>query len=299
MVQDADKKGYRYEVEVSMPERGGDIAALKIKMAQAGIFPKDKLELFFNTLKAKGSVIVKKDATEAQATQISRKFQSIGFRSIASPVLSLMKVEEYQKSFICPACDAEVELTEDRQCPACEVYIDNISKEFLLKKKIMKEERERAQGIQHSQEQKVLQEDDAALEARLREEIREEIREEMERTYKVRMRARGANITPKRKVAYGAFATLSAALLFGAGWFIASRIGSQQQTIVNAPQGSELQIAIQPNMKIDKITVQDGEAVFDKDVLPQDASYAADAPAGADFGNSWGGGGLLLSRLRL
>lgn len=293
--QDVDKQAYKYEVEVSMPERGGDIAALKIKLAQAKIFPADKLALFFSTLKSKGSVIVKNDATEAQAAGIARRFTSIGFRAIAAPVLTLQKADHYQRAYTCPACDAEVTLTEDRQCPACEVYVDNLSKEFLLKKKIMKEEQARAKGIQHSQAQKVLQEDEAALEERLR----TEIRQEMEQKYKIRMRSYGANISPKRKIAYGAFATLGAALLFGSGWFFAPKTDNIQAATANTNKnGGELKIAIKPNMRIDKITVSDGEAVFDEEVLPQDASYAPDMQAQADVGDFSGGGGLLLSKRR-
>lgn len=271
MTQDEAEKEYRYEVEVSMPAHA-DVDALKIKVTQAKIFPENKIDIFFKTLHDKKSLVVKKDITKAQADKVAKKFESLGFRAISSPILSLIEVEKAKKAYVCPACDEQVELTEDRQCPACEVYVDNLSEEFLLKKKIMKEEQERAKGIQHLQQKNEAKEDAAALEKRLRAEIREELKRKYDTTESA-TRGSGIVLSPKKKITYGVAAALGAVLLFGAGWFFAPQTESTPPKLANAPvKGAEDMLAAEPTGLMDGISVENGAAVFDGELLAQNTA---------------------------
>jgi uncharacterized Zn finger protein (UPF0148 family) len=92
--------------------------------------------------------------------------------------LQEMVTGAYDGRYVCPACGERVLLPENRQCPSCQVFVDKVDEAWLLKRKIMQQERAKlefqAQRDASEAEKKTKQ----SLEAALREKIREELEAE-------------------------------------------------------------------------------------------------------------------------
>ncbi len=171
---------FDYDVIVSMP-LGIDRDILQNKAVEGlGVSP-DAVAKLMKSLVEHRVVKVKSSIPRQQAEEVAAKFSGVGFRVEINHSLNLQKVQHKENSdrIECPSCDKRVELTPDRQCPECGVFVDKLSEEFLLRKQIMAKERARMEALKKFQDGDIAQKQRNELEKKLREEIKAELEKEL------------------------------------------------------------------------------------------------------------------------
>ena len=169
-----------FDVIVSIPA-GGDIDALVASAQQFLKLGEPQANVLRYKLAETKAVMVKSAVPQERAEELKSSFTEIGFKVLLKRHLSIAGVEERPADTRthCPACEAYVELGPERQCPKCGVFVDKITPEMLLRKKIMAQERMKmaSSAKRSAEEQRKL--DQEALERRIREEVQEELEREM------------------------------------------------------------------------------------------------------------------------
>ena len=92
--------------------------------------------------------------------------------------LQTMKAVEADGSSVCPACQKRIMLPANRQCPSCGVFVDKVTKEFLLRKKILEQERGKMALLASKQAADRELENTRSMEDAIRRQIRDELEEE-------------------------------------------------------------------------------------------------------------------------
>lgn len=139
-----------------------------------------------STHRVKIGAAVSRERVEKAKTQLS----GLGLDVIAVPVLSLAPVEEAapaEKPYTCPACQSEVVLPANRQCPKCGVFVDKIPEQTSLRNKLLEEERNKLQ-LQVERERKNLEKKNKKL---MEDALREEIRKELEAEFGIQKPKQG------------------------------------------------------------------------------------------------------------
>jgi tetratricopeptide (TPR) repeat protein len=83
---------------------------------------------------------------------------------------------------VCPACDKRVVLPENRQCPACGIFVDKVTDEFLLRRKLLEQERGK---IEFAQAKSAKDSDKRAREL-MEASVRAKVRAELEKEYGIK-----------------------------------------------------------------------------------------------------------------
>ena len=141
-----------------------------------------KVQSIISRLQSSPAVQIGEQVAKSSADRAAADFRHVGFIVEMRSVLSLQAMtanQAWDGAYECPSCDSRVVLTELRQCPKCNVYVDKLSEEFLLRKKIAKEERRRAQSMMDKETESRTRKEKATSEALLRAKIREEIEDEL------------------------------------------------------------------------------------------------------------------------
>ncbi|MBK8073889.1 MAG: hypothetical protein IPK34_18505 [Ramlibacter sp.] len=215
----ADQEGLKesevplFDVTVRVPT-GGNLEAIRHKAINDVGMAEERIDALLKALqngpKAKIGTAVPKD----KADKAKVDFGKAGLIVELSPVLSLqtMKAVEADGSSVCPACQKRIMLPANRQCPSCGVFVDKVNDEFLLKRKIMEQERARAEAK--------LAKDGKDSEKRNREHmeaaLRDKIRAEMEAEYGLKEEGAGIFAGKAGLVRAGAgVALLVGAILIG------------------------------------------------------------------------------------
>lgn len=148
----------------------------KMALGPAGIRP-DRVESLIKALRSVPQAKIGAAVPRSRADAAKEQFSKAGLQVEITPVLSLSVKTEgaFDGLFPCPACKQRVTLPENRQCPNCGVFVDKMTDEALLRKKIMEQERAKldyqaSRGAQDAE--KMTREQ---LEAQLRAEVRAEL----------------------------------------------------------------------------------------------------------------------------
>lgn len=140
-----------------------------------------KVEALARALQSGPSARIGSAVPKSRAEKARDDFAKAGLKVTLSPVLSISKmtVAETDGKTVCPACNARVMLPENRQCPACNVFVDKVDEQFLLRKKLMEQERRRAEMALDREKKVSDKANKEAMERELREQIRKEVEAEM------------------------------------------------------------------------------------------------------------------------
>lgn len=168
-----------FNVFASMPS-GVDVDDLRHRAINELGLTEAKVVPLLDALRRTPSIKIGSNVTKQKAEQATADFSKIGLKIELRPVLALDTISKFDDGkFTCPACDDRVVLPENRQCPSCGVFVDKVSAEFLMRKKILAKERAiagaRADIEAKDAEKKNLED----MERRIRAEIRAEIEKEM------------------------------------------------------------------------------------------------------------------------
>lgn len=205
-----------FDIIVRVPP-GASLDTLDSSARRAGIAP-DRVDLLLATLRRVPTAKVGAGIPRSRALTAQAQFQAAGLDVTLTPVLTLQAKTAHVGDGMetCPACETRVLLGKERQCPACGVYVDKVTEEFLLQRKILQQERLRQSLLKEREARDAEQRIRDALEASLR----EKIRAELEAEYRGRPGARNG----PRGVVLGAAALGLASLAFAGGHLATGRV---------------------------------------------------------------------------
>ena len=166
----------KFNVVVSMPsgltlERMEPVGLEELRMD-----PK-KVAGLVNAFRNGPQVMVGKEVTRERVEAVKEDLTRMGLEVTVTPVLAIQEHHE-ETHYKCPACAKTVDLPESRQCPACGVFVDKVTKEFLLRKKIMEQERGKMAMLASKQAADRDLENTRSMEDAIRRQIRDELEEE-------------------------------------------------------------------------------------------------------------------------
>ncbi len=140
-----------------------------------------KVEALARALQSGPSARIGSAVPKSRAEKARDDFTKAGLKVTLSPVLSISKMTaaESDGKSVCPACDARVILPDNRQCPSCNVFVDKVDEQFLLRKKLLEQERRRAEMSLDKEKRESDKKKKESAEREMRELIRKEIEAEM------------------------------------------------------------------------------------------------------------------------
>ena len=168
-----------FDVSVRMG-KGRRIEEVERLAHEAAGMPAANIKALVGALRGGSSVKVGSKVTRERADQAGASFVKAGLEVDITPVLSISAIEQAvdDGKTLCPACSVRVLLPENRQCPSCGVFVDKITDEMLLKKKLMEQERRKLEFMASSDLKESERKARAAMELALREQIRKELEKE-------------------------------------------------------------------------------------------------------------------------
>ena len=171
----ADDAAPRFDVRARLTGRVPAEVVLKSLVTQVRM-PADKAEALVQALRASPSATIGRGVSRERADK-ARALAVDGLEIDVSPVLSLAPKSAVvaDEQVECPACGHRGVLSPERQCTACGVYVDKVSPEAAMRRRLLEQERAKLAWQEAHQAQQAEHESLAAMEARLREEIRAEL----------------------------------------------------------------------------------------------------------------------------
>ena len=171
----ADDAAPRFDVRARLTGRVPAEVVLKSLVTQVRM-PADKAEALVQALRASPSATIGRGVSRERADK-ARALAVDGLEIDVSPVLSLAPKSAVvaDEQVECPACGHRGVLSPERQCTACGVYVDKVSPEAAMRRRLLEQERAKLAWQEARQAQQAEHESLAAMEARLREEIRAEL----------------------------------------------------------------------------------------------------------------------------
>jgi hypothetical protein len=167
-----------FDVVVSVPS-GTRLEDVERLAGDAGIAP-ERVAALISALRSVPKAKIGAAVSRERADKAKQQFSKAGLEVHVTPVLSLgaMVTGSFDGKHHCPACNTRVVLPENRQCPNCGVYVDKITEEELLRRKIMEQERNKLefQATRDAKENEKRIRD--ALEAAVRAQVRAELEAE-------------------------------------------------------------------------------------------------------------------------
>ncbi|MEY4980239.1 MAG: hypothetical protein RLZZ352_2509 [Pseudomonadota bacterium] len=152
--------------------------------------PTQQIDQLLAALRSTHRVKIGTAVSRERVEKAKKQLSGLGLDVIAVPVLSLAPVEEAapaEKPYTCPACQSEVILPANRQCPKCGVFVDKIPEQTNLRNKLLEEERKKLE-LQVERERKNLEKKNQKL---MEDALREEIRKELEAEFGIQKPKQG------------------------------------------------------------------------------------------------------------
>ena len=169
-----------FDVFVRAPEDTSLQNIERLVQAVPGQSPAN-MERLIKALRNGPQVKIGGGVSQERADRARAQFSKAGLVVVISPVLVLqsMMTGAFDGLFVCPACNGRVLLPTNRQCPDCGVFVDKVTEEFLLKRKIMEQERAKLTYQADRDTKESLKLSRQAMEAAIRAQVRKELEAEM------------------------------------------------------------------------------------------------------------------------
>lgn len=168
-----------FDVVVKIPP-GARLEDIQRLAAAVPELPPERVERLIKALRNSPNAKVGAAVTTERAQQEKANFTKAGLIVEVTPLLSVAAVTRgsYDGLDSCPACGKRIVITPTRQCPECNVYVDKITDEYLLKKKIMDQERGALEFQQARSAKNAEKSARDSVEAAMRAKIRAELEKE-------------------------------------------------------------------------------------------------------------------------
>ena len=269
-VPDADNP--LFDVIVRLPPNVSLEEVERRAIQDAGIRP-DRVESLIKVLRSVPQAKIGAGVSRERADKAREQFSRAGLDVEVTSILSLqtMVTGSFDGRTVCPACNNRVTLPENRQCPSCGVFVDKISDEALLKRRMMEQEKARL-DFQAAKDAKLTEKSvREALEA----DLRAKVRKELEAQYGIGRGGSSRSMSLAKGV--GILALLGVAFIGGR----AMSTGSfSMESIMGGSKSAKGSSPAEVDKMLDTVGPKGGAA----------PSAAAGGPGGAAGGGSAGGG---------
>ncbi len=174
---EAEEALFDVVVRISSTTRLSDV---EHKAAEAGIAP-EKIEPLIKALRSVPQIKIGSAVNRERADKAKEQFTKAGLIVEITPLLALstMTAGSMDGTSICPACTTRVMLPESRQCPHCGVYVDKVTDDVQLRRKLMDKER----AVLEAQADLGAKKTEAANKEAIEKALRHSIRKELEKKY--------------------------------------------------------------------------------------------------------------------
>ncbi len=169
-----------FDVVISMPPGAKLETIQKLAETEAGL-PPDRVERLIKVLRSTPNAKVGAAVTMERAEEERARFTKAGLLVEVTPLLTVQTLQAGSFDGLegCPACGKRAVMPKNRQCPSCGVFIDKLTDEYLLKKKIMQQEL----GAIEFQKSKSAKDTDKNSRESVEASIRAQVRAELEKKY--------------------------------------------------------------------------------------------------------------------
>lgn len=167
-----------FDVTVTIPSNT-KLEDIERRLDVAGV-PPDRAAALIKALRSVPTVKIGAGVTRERADRAKAQFSQAGLRVEVESVLSINPVlDSASGRYHCPCCEKRVVLPENRQCPSCGVFVDKVTDDVLLKRKLMQKER----SMLESQADRNLRDAERRTRESLEAALREQVRKELEKEY--------------------------------------------------------------------------------------------------------------------
>ena len=165
-----------FDVVISMPPGAKLETIQKLAETEAGL-PPDRVERLIQVLRSTPNAKVGAAVTMERAEEERARFTKAGLLVEVTPLLTVqtLSVGSFDGLEGCPACGKRSVMPKNRQCPSCGVFIDKLTDEYLLKKKIMQQELGAIEFKKSQSDKNSSKDIRASTEAAIRAQVREEL----------------------------------------------------------------------------------------------------------------------------
>lgn len=128
-----------FDVVIKVPQ-GARLSDIEQLARDVAGMPSDRVANMIKALRSIPEAKVGAGVTREKADRAEEQFTKAGLNVEITPVLGIAE-GPLDSTLVCPGCRERVDLPASRQCPKCGVYVDKMTDEYLLRKKIMDKER--------------------------------------------------------------------------------------------------------------------------------------------------------------
>jgi uncharacterized Zn finger protein (UPF0148 family) len=159
-----------------------------------------------------------------RADKAKEQFSKAGLLIEVAPLLTIQTkmVGAFDGRYFCPACQNPVELPDNRQCPSCGIFVDKVDEDFLLKRRLKEQERNKIEAQMTRDTKNTDKRNRELREAS----IREQIRKELEAEYG--LNKKGGVFSGKKGLARGAVALAVLGVAFSGGQYFQTKRGQSE-----------------------------------------------------------------------
>ena len=205
-----------FDVVINVPPGARLTEIERLARDVAGIAP-DRIERLMQVLKGSPQAKIGAGVTREKADLAREQFTQAGLLVTVTPLLAIQAAVagSYDGTFVCPACEKRVVLPDNRQCPSCGIFVDKVTDEFLLRRKLLEQERGKIEFAQA----KTAKEGDKRARELLEASVRAKVRAELEKEYGIKEEKPGLFPGSGRVFkAVGMIALLAVAFMGGRGF---------------------------------------------------------------------------------
>lgn len=172
-----------FDVVINVPP-GASIEEIEHLARDVAGISEDKVDRLIQVLRGSPQAKIGSGVPREKADLAYAQFSKAGLLVTITPLLTIQTAMagSYDGTFSCPACQKRVVLPENRQCPACGIFVDKVTDEFLLRRKMMEQER----GKIEFQQAKSLKDSDKRAREMMEAAIRAKVREDLEKEYGIK-----------------------------------------------------------------------------------------------------------------
>lgn len=172
-----------FDVVINVPP-GASLEEIEHLARDVAGIAADKVDRLIQVLRSSPQAKIGAGVTREKADVAREQFSKAGLLVTITPLLTIQTATagSYDGSYSCPACQKRVVLPENRQCPACGIFVDKVTEEFLLRRKMMEQER----GKIEYQQAKSAKESDKRSREMMEAALRAKVREEVEKEYGIK-----------------------------------------------------------------------------------------------------------------
>jgi tetratricopeptide (TPR) repeat protein len=205
-----------FDVVINVPPGGRLVEIERLAREVAGIAP-DRIERLMQVLKGSPQAKIGAGVTREKADLAREQFTKAGLLVTITPLLTIQAAiaGSLDGTTVCPACDKRVVLPENRQCPACAIFVDKVTDEFLLRRRLLEQERGKIEFAQA----KSAKENDKRARELMEVSVRAKVRAELEKEFGIQEEKPGLFPGSTRLFkAVGMLALLAVAFMGGRGF---------------------------------------------------------------------------------